>query len=145
MCPDSLAFPSPIQILQKQTCVIMIISLFSLWQTWQVRHCSKATKRLTIKMSKTFSCLKIYNIQVVMLNNDSMSNPTSLSLVEEDILLGRHWRRSFNGNIFTFHKNLSHNFWLNSEFQNHLDKCYKSFKCLINDEKRMKGRIFFQK
>ena len=33
-------------------------------------HCSKATKRLTIKMSKTFSCWKIYNIQVVMLNND---------------------------------------------------------------------------
>ena len=33
-------------------------------------HCSKATKRLTIKMSKTFSCGKIYNVQVVMFNND---------------------------------------------------------------------------
>lgn len=74
------------------------------WQTWQVRYCTKATKRLTIKMSKTFSYPKIYNIQVVMLNNDSESKPTSSFHRGEGHIAREKWLEvsTFDSALFTF-------------------------------------------
>ena len=70
-----------------------LLLIFLPWQTWQVRYCTKATKRLTIKMSKTFSYPKIYNIQVVMLNNDSESKPTSSFHRGEGHIAREKWYR----------------------------------------------------
>ena len=55
-------------------------------------------------MSKTFSYPKIYNIQVVMLNNDSESNPTSSFHRGEGHIAGEKWQEvgTFDGTLFTF-------------------------------------------